>query len=390
MPMPPMWEEMTVADVVSNIFVESATFVMVFFLGALVGSFVNVVLFRMPRQLNLWWPPSHCPSCGNQLKLVDNIPIVSWLRLRGKCRYCGTAIPRSYLRVEVGFRLMFLVLMYLEIHTGGLNLPLRAPNHYVGALWTIWFPNPEMLRIYVYHVLLACFLATLLLFARRGERFPGSFIIVAWLFGTLIPLRYVGIQQVPLASLNHSGSEAWRSAGALEALLGIAMGLVGGVALGSVWPSRCVRGTPPTAWLAFPSRLDLAVVLSITGAWLGWQAVASVAVFTTLGGMLFPRSQAVTLAVCSVAFQLVAWRLMTKYLTWWPSAHTSPILIAGWVVVAIAIAFVQRSRLTADEIESSTSETPTAERLPTSGKDRTEPGIPEVDLGADNGTRNLA
>jgi leader peptidase (prepilin peptidase) / N-methyltransferase len=68
--------------------------------GALIGSFLNVVIWRLPRGESLAKPPSHCPGCGEPIKPYDNIPIVSWLVLRGRCRNCGTRISARYPLVE--------------------------------------------------------------------------------------------------------------------------------------------------------------------------------------------------------------------------------------------------------------------------------------------------
>ncbi len=68
--------------------------------GAIIGSFLNVVIWRLPRGENLAKPPSACPSCGTQIKPYDNIPVVSWLLLRGKCRNCGAKISARYPMVE--------------------------------------------------------------------------------------------------------------------------------------------------------------------------------------------------------------------------------------------------------------------------------------------------
>jgi leader peptidase (prepilin peptidase)/N-methyltransferase len=77
---------------------EAVTFAGV--LGAIVGSFLNVVAYRLPRHESLITPASHCPGCGTPVKPYDNIPVLSWLLLRGHCRACGTAISVRYPLVE--------------------------------------------------------------------------------------------------------------------------------------------------------------------------------------------------------------------------------------------------------------------------------------------------
>jgi leader peptidase (prepilin peptidase) / N-methyltransferase len=77
---------------------EAVTFAGV--LGAIMGSFLNVVAYRLPRRESVIAPPSHCPSCGTPVKPYDNIPILSFLLLRGHCRFCKAPIPLRYPLVE--------------------------------------------------------------------------------------------------------------------------------------------------------------------------------------------------------------------------------------------------------------------------------------------------
>ena len=77
---------------------EAATFAGV--LGAIVGSFLNVVAYRLPRHESLVKPASHCPRCATPVRPYDNIPVISWLLLRGHCRSCGGPISARYPLVE--------------------------------------------------------------------------------------------------------------------------------------------------------------------------------------------------------------------------------------------------------------------------------------------------
>lgn len=71
-------------------------------LGLLVGSFLNVVIWRVPRSESIVRPPSACPDCGHPVRPKDNVPVVSWVLLRGRCRDCGTRISVRYPLVELG------------------------------------------------------------------------------------------------------------------------------------------------------------------------------------------------------------------------------------------------------------------------------------------------
>jgi leader peptidase (prepilin peptidase)/N-methyltransferase len=70
-------------------------------LGALIGSFLNVVAHRLPRSESLVTPASHCPSCDAPVRPWDNVPVISWLLLRGRCRSCGVRISPRYPLVEL-------------------------------------------------------------------------------------------------------------------------------------------------------------------------------------------------------------------------------------------------------------------------------------------------
>ncbi len=87
-------------------------------LGLIVGSFINVVAYRVPLKRSVVAPRSACPSCDHLLEWRDNIPVVSWLLLRGKCRHCGAKISLRYPIVELATAALF-VLTYAEFGVVG-------------------------------------------------------------------------------------------------------------------------------------------------------------------------------------------------------------------------------------------------------------------------------
>ncbi|MFO5439780.1 MAG: prepilin peptidase, partial [Dolichospermum sp.] len=87
--------------------------IIVFVLGASLGSFINVVVYRLPAGLSVLWPPSRCPQCLNRLKPYDNVPVFGWLRLKGRCRYCQTKISRRYPLVETLTGIIFLIVFWV-------------------------------------------------------------------------------------------------------------------------------------------------------------------------------------------------------------------------------------------------------------------------------------
>lgn len=83
--------------------------------GAVVGSFLNVVIWRVPRHESVVSPPSHCPACDTPLRPIELVPVLSWIGLRGRCRTCGTKISVQYPLVELGCAVLFGVAAWLVV-----------------------------------------------------------------------------------------------------------------------------------------------------------------------------------------------------------------------------------------------------------------------------------
>ena len=103
-------------------------------LGLVVGSFLNVCIDRLPQNKSIAYPPSHCEACEHKLAVKDLIPVFSYLRLRGRCRYCQASIPRKLLWVEVATAVIF-ALLYWHY---GLSAELGVMAFY-GCLFIIIF-----------------------------------------------------------------------------------------------------------------------------------------------------------------------------------------------------------------------------------------------------------
>src|SRR5712675_1145321 len=113
-------------------------------LGAIIGSFLNVVIHRLPREQSIVFPNSSCPTCHAQIKAYDNIPILSFLILRGQCRACGAPISPRYPAVEALTALVFVAITW---HDGwslalGFDLAFGAAMRALvgsGSLWLMGF-----------------------------------------------------------------------------------------------------------------------------------------------------------------------------------------------------------------------------------------------------------
>jgi leader peptidase (prepilin peptidase) / N-methyltransferase len=104
--------------------------------GLLIGSFLNVCIYRMPRDLSVVQPRSFCPNCESTIAWYDNVPVVSYVALRGRCRFCGFAIPSRYPLVEILTGATFFFGVYtLGVSAAALKFSLFVAMH-IAMLFT--------------------------------------------------------------------------------------------------------------------------------------------------------------------------------------------------------------------------------------------------------------
>ncbi len=89
-------------------------YILVFIYGVLIGSFLNVCIYRIPKGENIAVIRSHCMTCDHQLKWYDNIPLLSWMMLRGKCRYCKAPISSQYPIIEASNGMLWLLVSIVK------------------------------------------------------------------------------------------------------------------------------------------------------------------------------------------------------------------------------------------------------------------------------------
>ena len=107
--------------------------------GAIIGSFLNVVIHRVPREESIVFPHSRCPSCGNVIAFYDNIPVLSYLALLGKCRSCRAPISIRYPAVELLTALLFVAVTWHD----GLTVALPFDLIFAAALMALVFIDAE-------------------------------------------------------------------------------------------------------------------------------------------------------------------------------------------------------------------------------------------------------
>ncbi len=233
-----------------------------FVIGGVIGSFINVVVYRVPKGISLIEPPSHCPKCKHPIRWHDNVPIFGWLILRGKCRDCGQPISPRYPLVELTFALMFGAVMTVELVFQGMNLPRREPPGVV-----IVMDTDQWYLIVLYHLILLCVLLCGALIEFDRNRPPARIYVWTILLGLIFPLQWTILRPM----------KAWPAepaffAGGIDGLAGLAAGgILGYVA----WR---IQGTKQPGGLPFG--------LACVGVFLGWQAVLPVGILAAVLGVV--------------------------------------------------------------------------------------------------------
>jgi leader peptidase (prepilin peptidase) / N-methyltransferase len=247
-----------------------------FVIGGVIGSFMNVVVYRLPKRISLIEPPSHCPKCKHCVRWYDNVPIVSWLVLGGKCRDCGQPISLRYPSVELTTALMFGILMAVEFAFHGENLPPRERIRISEMLSFSVTSEADLFLIVLYHLILLTVLLCGALIEFDRHRPPVKMYVWTILFGLIFPLQWTVLRPM----------KAWPSepalfAGGTEGILGLAAGgTLGYIA----WK---IQGAKQ------PGGLSLGI--ACVGVFLGWQAVLPVGIFAAMLGVataaIIPRKR---------------------------------------------------------------------------------------------------
>lgn len=346
-------EDMSFAEAARLRMTELFTTVWFFAFGASVGSFLNVVVYRTPRRESLVMRRSACPKCGAKIAGKDNLPLIGWIRLHGKCRNCELPISARYPLVEGTTGCLFLLFFFAELLSGGLNLPIRHPNHYAGVVWIIFYTKWDLIGLYLFHCLLLSTLFSWSLIRYDGRRIP-SRSIVTTLTMILVPvIVWPDLLLVPmqLPSGIEIGSDQ------LEAVLtAVAGGLVGCIA--GLFVDRLIKLGKS------PQEREFTMGLSAVGIVLGWQAALSTMAITLLihllAGSLAPalksRWSLMASLLLATIIQLLSWRAQSLYLAdWWPVVEVSGISLAIWagavVMLLVACAIRRVHEATASEEE---------------------------------------
>ena len=235
--------------------------IVVFIFGAAIGSFLNVCIYRIPRKKSLIRPPSSCPACGRPIRFYDNIPLVSYLLLRGKCRDCGAGFSFRYFLVELITAVIFMMIY----RRWGFSYEFFIQTFFVAVLIVISFIDydfqiiPDILSIggMVAGILIA--------FVRPGFRVMdavygvliggGVLFVIAWGYQLITKREGMGGGDIKLLAM----------IGSFSGLKGVIFSLIGGSIIGTLVgiPLMLLKGKDKGTQYAIPFGpfLSLAAVV---------------------------------------------------------------------------------------------------------------------------------
>lgn len=344
--------------------------VLVFVLGCIVGSFLNVCIARLPWEKSLLWPGSRCGQCFQPIRWYDNLPLVSYLWLRGRCRICQAPFSIRYFLVELGTGLGFAGLFYLEVvrNIHDWRVPLRWP---LQEEWGI-FPLAWWLG-WGFHALLFALLLVASVCDLQHREIPLSLTLTGTLLGlvgavlfawpwpyspeeALAPLRSRSLGLGPLSAPRgwwdlppgigpRQGLYPWPVWGPLPAWLapggnwqtGLATGLAG--ALAGTLVLRAVAFLFGTGLGKEALGLGDADLMMMVGSFLGWQPVLVAFLLSVLPALVFGLCQLLLYRDRSLPFgPALALGVLFTLLTWrWLGPQVQPLFFWPHALLAVAL-----------------------------------------------------
>ena len=213
-----------------------------FAIGAVVGSFLNVCIYRIPWEKSVIWPASHCPRCWKPIAPQDNVPVLSWLALRGECRNCGEAIAARYPLVETLVGLLFAG-VYLADVSFGVQIP--------------WGPLPAWIPLRViYHLVFVALLVTATFIDYDYYIIPDQITVTGVIVGLGLGTLFPEIRPEPSQAVSY-----W--AGLKTGLIGLAVG---------AGLTQTVRVLGSIVFRKEAMGFGDVTLMAMIGSFLGWQA----------------------------------------------------------------------------------------------------------------------
>ncbi len=316
---------------------------LLFLVGSCIGSFLNVCIARLPAGKSLFWPPSHCGQCATPIRSQDNLPLLSYWLLGGRCRACGAPFSMRYFWVELTTGLAFVLLFFLEI---GLNVHhLSSFGH--GGYWYLGLLPDNAIPFLVVHLVAFCLLLAAYCCDLEHKRVPASIVgvglLLALVAGGLFPWPWPDLQ----TEIDHSGQQLWPFWGPLPdwlppgssqlGLVNVLVGALAGGLLAALLRLALLRGS----LLQALHHGDVGLCL-LGGAFLGWQPVLTALVFATGTALLLALlSSKARRSLGSLLSLLLGPGLLGVWLGWsWLGAALYRLLFAPVGLACIAAGLV--------------------------------------------------
>jgi leader peptidase (prepilin peptidase)/N-methyltransferase len=328
----------------------------IFVFWSLIGSFLNVVVYRLPLGQSVVHGGSRCPRCASSIKWHDNLPVIGWLNLNGRCRSCDLPIAARYPMVESICAGLGTTVYFRELLSGGANLPGRTPDFLPsGVLRLFPSPAPDLVGLSLYHCVMLCVLLVWGLIAWDGRRVPGRSIFYVLGVAVALPVVFPSLHPLGLGGRPGTAMDDWLAQGLAVSVAGGAAGLLCGLLLQGLF-SRLLHGDASGRTgqpLAPPHAL--ASGLALVGIVCGWQAMLGTMVLLLVDCLVqaliwsavmeWPTVPTELLLVPATFLHLCAWRqLIRAFGPWWPESPTpaclavpvAMVLALAWALVAIA------------------------------------------------------
>jgi leader peptidase (prepilin peptidase) / N-methyltransferase len=331
-----------------------ATWIFVFW--SLIGSFLNVVIYRLPLGESVVHGGSRCPRCQSAIKWHDNLPVIGWLNLRGRCRSCELPIAARYPIVESICAGLGTAVSFRELLSGGANLPGRVPDLLHGGVLRL-FPSlvPDLVGLSLYHCGTLCVLLVWGLIAWDGRRVPGRNILAVLGVAAALPVVFPSLHPLGLTGGPGTTEDAWLMQGLAVSVAGGVAGLLCGLFL--QWLLGRLLHGDASGRTGQPLRPPhaLASGLTLVGIVYGWQGMLGTMVLLLVACLVqtliwsavreWPNVPTELLLVPATFFHLCGWRqLIVAFGPWWPASPTpaclvmpvAMVLAVSWALVAIA------------------------------------------------------
>ncbi len=304
-------------------------------LGAAIGSFLNVVIYRLPRGESLVHPGSHCPQCSAKIRPRDNVPVLGWLILGGRCRDCRHPISPRYPLVELATALLFAAAVWIEVLQ-----PDAGLSGIADAAAAIWQPL-RWIRCGV-ALLVLCPLLVVALVEWDQQRVPPSVWTAPWLIAGFAPLFYPAVLFSAAESLTQAiEGRAWLVPVIHVVAAAIAAGMI--ALLGNGLPrSRAANGGIPRR----SGAVVLAGALFALSTVIGLRTTATILLASVLIEWFAPRRPGLP-ASCALVPLSLLWLFTSRRLpaSLWPEGDAASLavhvsMIASTVVAVVVVRFV--------------------------------------------------